>query len=270
MTSRIRGTVMLGMAAVIIGTTSTAMAAEPVKAVSEQRVFTSTNNANERLPYVVMKPSNWDAKKKYPLLVFLHGAGERGDDNQNQLKWGREWMEKAVTEFQAVVVAPQCPGDCRWVEVDWGLKFHDMPAEMSRPMRLLFDLLPGIEKEFTIDPARRYIGGLSMGGYGAWDALCRRPDYFAAGVPICGGADEKQAKAIAKIPVWVFHGDQDGAVPVIRARNMVEAVKKAGGNPKYSEYPGVDHFSWVPAFAEPELLKWLFQQKRKAGSPGKM
>jgi predicted peptidase len=264
MTKRMQRSLVIGSVAALIGAAS-AWAAEPVTVVSESRVFTATNNSNERMPYIVMKPSDWNAKKKYPLLVFLHGAGERGDDNQNQLKWGREWMEQAVTQYQAVVVAPQCPGDCRWVEVDWGLPAHDMPVEMSRPMHLLFGLLPGIEKELSIDPARRYIGGLSMGGYGAWDALCRQPGYFAAGVPICGGADEKQAKAIARIPVWVFHGAADGVVPVIRAQHMVEALKKAGGIPKYSEYPGVDHFSWVNAFADPELLKWLFQQKRAIG-----
>lgn len=246
----------------MVGAAAAVCAAEPVSVTFEPRVFTSTSNANERLPYVVAKPPAWQAGKKYPLLVFLHGAGERGDDNQNQLKWGREWMERAVTQYQAVVVAPQCPGDCRWVEVDWGLPAHDMPADMSRPMRLLFDMLPSIEKECSIDPQRRYIGGLSMGGYGTWDALCRRPEYFAAAVAICGGADEKQAKAIATIPVWVFHGDADGAVPVARSRHIVEALKKAGASPKYSEYPGVDHFSWNNAFVEPELLKWLFSQKR--------
>jgi predicted peptidase len=253
----------------VAATVATAGGTAKAQVALEQRVFSSVTHAGERLPYVLMKPADWNASKKYPLLVFLHGAGERGDDNQNQLKWGREWMEQAVTQYQAVVVAPQCPGDCRWVEVDWGLPAHDMPAEMSRPMRLMFEMLPSIEKEYAIDPARRYIGGLSMGGYGAWDALCRQPDYFAAAVPICGGADEKQAKAIAKIPVWVFHGEVDGTVPVIRARNMVEAVKKEGGNPKYSEYPGVDHFSWVNAFTEPELLKWLFQQKRAASPAAK-
>ena len=256
-----RGISMVVGAAMIAA--GAAGAAEPVKVTSEQRVFISTNSAGGNLPYVVMKPSNWDAKKKYPLLIFLHGSGERGDDNQNQLKWGREWMEKAVTEYQAIVVAPQCPGDCRWVEVDWGLPTHDMPKEMSKPMRLLFEALPGIEKDFAVDPARRAIGGLSMGGYGAWDALSRKPTYFAAGIVICGGADEQQAKALAKIPVWIFHGDADGTVPVIRARNIVAALKKAGGKPKYTEYPGVDHFSWVPAFTEPDLLKWLFQQKLK-------
>ncbi len=256
------GGVMVAMAA-----WTTAQAADPAPVQFEQRVFASKDKAGGSLPYVVAKPAGWDAKKKYPLLVFLHGAGEAGDDNQAQLKWGREWMEKAVSEFGAVVVAPQCPRGARWVEVDWSLKAHTIPKEMSNPMRLLFEALSGVDKEFSIDPARRYIAGLSMGGYGTWDALCRRPGYFAAGVPICGGADEKQAKFIAKIPVWVFHGAKDGTVPVDRARNMVAALKKAGGSPKYTEYPDVDHFSWVNAFAEPELLKWLFAQKRPVPAP---
>jgi predicted peptidase len=143
-----------------------------------------------------------------------------------------------------------------------------MPKDMSFPMRLLFALLPGIEKEFGIDPSRRYIMGLSMGGYGTWDALCRRPDYFAAAVPICGGADEEQAERIAGIPVWVFHGALDQTVPTIRSRNIVAALKKAGGNPIYSECAGVNHASWKNALAEPDLLKWLFNQKR-AQSDGK-
>jgi len=234
----------------------------PPPDIFEARVFTSAANPKESLPYRLAKPADWNAAKKHPLLVFLHGAGERGADNKAQLAWGKAWLEKAVKEHGAVVVAPQCPGSARWVEVDWGAKAHDMPKDPSVPMRLLFELLPTIEKELSIDPARRYVAGLSMGGFGTWDALCRRPEYFAAGVPICGGADEKQAEKIAKVPVWTFHGDKDGVVLTVRSRNMVEALKKAGGTPKYTEYPGVDHFSWNKAFAEPELLKWLFEQKR--------
>ena len=257
-----------GMVAAMAGAVS-ARAAEQTPVTFEPRVFTSTANAGESLPYVVAKPAGWEAGKKYPLLVFLHGAGERGTDNQAQLKWGREWLEKAVREFHAVVVAPQCPPDARWAEIDWSQKVVTMPKEMSRPMRLLFELLPGVEKEFSVDAARRYVAGLSMGGFGTWDALCRRPGYFAAGVPICGGGDEAQAKAIVKIPVWVFHGAADSVVPVTGSRNMVAALKKAGGSPKYTEYPGVDHFSWLNAFAEPDLLKWLFAQKRPAPGPAK-
>lgn len=260
---RIQQGVAAGVAAALAGAAMAVPAAETGKAMFEARVFTSADRGGGQLPYVIARPANWSAKKKYPLLVFLHGAGERGTDNQRQLTWGRAWMEQAVTQYQAVVVAPQCPGNCRWAEVDWNRPAHDMPADMSRPMRDLFELLPSIEKECAIDPARRYVAGISMGGYGTWDALCRRPDYFAAAVPICGGADEKQAKAIAKIPVWTFHGDSDGAVPVVRSRNIVEALKKAGGKPKYTEYPGVGHDSWNNAFADPQLLKWLFEQRRK-------
>lgn len=260
----IQWTLIAGALVAMVGAVTPSGSAQAQQVVFEPRVFTSATNTSESLPYVVAKPSDWAAGKKYPLLVFLHGAGECGSDNQNQLKWGREWMERAVTQHQAVVVVPQCPSGCRWVEVDWGLPAHDMPAAMSLPMRLLLELLPAIDKEFGIDPARRYIAGMSMGGYGAWDALCRRPDYFAAAAPICGGADEKQAAAIEQIPVWVFHGAADDVVPVIRAQHMVEALKKAGGQPKYTEYPGVGHFSWVNTFNEPDLLKWMFEQKRSA------
>ena len=116
-------------------------------------------------------------------------------------------------------------------------------------------------KEYSIDPQRIYLTGLSMGGYGTWDLLARKPDLFAAGVPVCGGGDESTAEKFAKVPVWVFHGDKDTAVPVGRSRTMVEALKKAGGHPKYTEYAGVGHNPWDKAYADPKLMNWLFKQK---------
>jgi predicted peptidase len=104
--------------------------------------------------------------------------------------------------------------------------------------------------------------GVSMGGFGAWDVVTRHPDKFAAAAPICGGADENKAPLIARLPVWTFHGDKDGVVKTKRSRNMIEALKKAGSTAKYTEYPGVGHDSWNKAFAEPELLPWLFAQKK--------
>jgi predicted peptidase len=255
------------MASMVVVATSV-LAADPTPQVTfEPRVFTSAVDSKDSLPYVVAKPAGWDAKKKYPLLVFLHGSGERGSNNKWQLNNGRGWMERVVAECHAVVIAPQCPYNSRWAEVGWDAKANDMPKEPSQSMRLLFELLPVVEKEFGIDPAQRYITGVSMGGFGTWDALCRRPDYFAAGIPICGGADEKMAVTIARIPVWVFHGADDGTVLPIRSRNMVEALKKAGGNPIYTEYPGVGHVSWDKAYAEPDLLKWLFSQRRVDKAP---
>ncbi|MCA9047007.1 MAG: prolyl oligopeptidase family serine peptidase, partial [Planctomycetaceae bacterium] len=128
----------------------------------------------------------------------------------------------------------------------------------------VLELLDQLIKTHAIDEDRIYVMGLSMGGYGTWDLLARHPEKFAAGVPICGGGDEKQAAKIKEMPIWVFHGDADTAVKVERSRNMVAAIKEAGGKPKYTEYPGVGHNSWTPAINEPEILPWLFSQKRAA------
>lgn len=213
------------------------------------------------LRYRLLKPAGADApQKKRPLLLFLHGAGERGSDNKAQLKHGKEMMLTAAGDYGAFVLAPQCPKGKKWAEVDWSKRTHKMPKEPSQSMRLVMELIDKMQKEFRIDPDRLYVMGLSMGGYGTWDALQRWPDAFAAGVPICGGGDETAADRI-KAPVWAFHGDKDKAVPVSRSRNMIQAIKKAGGKPKYTEYPGVGHFAWVPAFKDPEMLKWLFSQK---------
>jgi predicted peptidase len=138
---------------------------------------------------------------------------------------------------------------------------HKMPEKPSSPAQLALDVIAEMQKEHPIDGDRLYVMGLSMGGYGTWDLIQRYPDLFAAAVPICGGGDESSADRI-KAPVWAFHGDQDQAVPVARSRNMIDALKKAGRQPKYTEYPGVGHDSWRNAFADKELLTWLFAQKR--------
>jgi predicted peptidase len=217
------------------------------------------------LKYRLLTPPDYDSKTKYPLVLFLHGAGERGDDNTKQLVHGVAEFTKAENrkKYPCFLVAPQCPEGKKWVEVDWGADKHEMPKEASDPLRLTLELIDSLPKEYSIDTQRIYVTGLSMGGFGAWDAICRRPDYFAAAVPVCGGGDEKQAEKIAKVPVWVFHGAKDGAVKPSRSRNMVEVLKKAGGKPKYTEYPEVGHDSWVPAYKDEEMMKWLFEQKRE-------
>jgi predicted peptidase len=130
-------------------------------------------------------------------------------------------------------------------------------------MKLLLGLIDSLEKTLPIDKSRIYVTGLSMGGYGTWDLISRRPERFAAAVPVCGGGDEGQAANAAKVPVWAFHGGKDGVVIPERSRNMVEALKTAGATPKYTEYPEVGHDSWNKAYADPEMMKWLFSQKRK-------
>ena len=139
------------------------------------------------------------------------------------------------------------------------------PSPLNRPnrSRLTLELLDALPKEFSIDRKRIYVSGLSMGGYGTWDILARRPEHFAAAAPVCGGADEATAAKIAKIPVWAFHGAKDTVVKPSRSQNMIAALKKAGGTPKYTEYPDEGHGSWCPAYRNPELFKWLFAQKKE-------
>ncbi|RLD79019.1 MAG: phospholipase, partial [Bacteroidetes bacterium] len=151
----------------------------------------------------------------------------------------------------------------RWVDVKWDKEEHIMPLNPSGSMQLTMDFIDSLVKKYSIDENRIYITGLSMGGFGTWDAIARYPDKFAAAVPICGGGDENTAKLIVDIPIWAFHGADDRVVKVERSRNMINAIKKQGGNPLYTEYEGVGHGSWIPAYKETELLKWLFMQSLK-------
>jgi len=216
------------------------------------------------LPYRLLKPKDYDSKQRYPLVVFLHGAGERGTDNNAQLVHGMADFasDKIMELYPAFVLAPQCLENKQWVEVPWSADEHTMPREPSVPLRETFDLIASLQKEFSIDPGRIYITGLSMGGFGVWDAIQRHPDWFAAAAPICGGGDAAQAKNLKDVPVWAFHGDADGAVKVRRSRDMIAALKAAGGSPKYTEYKGVGHDSWTATYRDPEFYKWLFAQKR--------
>ena len=219
----------------------------------EKRTFTQ---GKASLPYRLMKPADYDASKKYPLVVFLHGAGERGDDNKAQLRHGiKDFVSDAARKkHPCFLIAPQCPRGKGWASFG---------KDSAGAGRLVLGLIDELRKEFTIDDKRIYLTGLSMGGFGTWDLLARKPDLFAAGIPICGGGDPAKAEKLAKIPIWAFHGDKDGAVNVDRTRKMIAAIKKAGGEPKYTEYKGVGHDSWTATYKDPAVLEWLFAQKKK-------
>lgn len=209
------------------------------------------NAEGQQLNYRLMLPKGYQAESgttAYPLVLFLHGAGERGGDNAKQLKHGAgEFASEANRQqYPCFVVAPQCPEGKFWTPFD----------------PLLCELLASLQKEFRVDSKRLYITGLSMGGFGTWQMITRSPELFAAAAPICGGGDEKLAEKIVKLPIWVFHGDQDAVVKPEASRKMVAALEKAGGKPKYTEYPGVGHDSWTKTYANPEFMAWLFQQKR--------
>lgn len=224
----------------------------------------------DTLPCRILTPVNFREGQKYPLVVFLHGAGERGSDNQKQLTWGAGLFLDSLNraKFPAIVVMPQCPANSYWAVVSRGLKDSLTFAVNSdtlpnTPMRLVLKFIDELSKSGRVDTRRIYIGGLSMGGMGTFDALARRPDLFAAAFPICGAGDPRMVKKYRKgLPIWVFHGDADEVVPVSNSRLMVHELKKVKARVKYTEYPGVRHNSWTPAFAEKDLLPWLFAQRK--------
>ncbi len=221
----------------------------------------------QTVKYRLLKPEKIEAGKEYPVVLFFHGAGERGNDNVNQLKYFPTWMAEPErrAKFPCFVIALQCPANQKWVDRPWDKKTSQpMLAEMSEPMRNAVEILDEVIAHNPVDKDRVYLTGMSMGGYGAWDLAARMPERFAAVAPICGGGDEKQAERLAKLPIWVWHGGADPVVPVERSRQMIEAIKKAGGSPKYTELPGVGHDSWTRAYTDPDgLIPWMFAQKRK-------
>ena len=219
----------------------------------------------ELLNYRLLKPADFDPDKKYPLVIFLHGAGERGADNAAQLT---HCMAQFCTpehrqKYPCYVLAPQCPEEQKWADVDWSSDTPAFPEKISRSLGLTFAVVDSMLADAAITKSRVYIAGLSMGGYGTWDALARRPELFAAGIPICGGGDVETVSAFKDIPVWCFHGADDRAVNVERSRTMIAALKAAGGEPRYTEYPGVGHNSWTQTFDNEETFQWLFAQKRQ-------
>lgn len=227
--------------------------------------YTGGDYKDETFGYRLLTPEKIEPGKKYPVILFLHGAGERGDDNKIQLKHFPVLMSEPARrkKFPCFVIAPQCRTDRRWVEVDWGSKKStpttDDPGDQ---MKMAIAILKEVQKNHPTDDDRVYLTGLSMGGYGSWDLAARHPDWFAAAAPICGGGDETKAKQLAELPLWAFHGDADQAVPVGRSRTMIDAIRQAGGEPKYTEYPKLGHHSWVPAYSDKSgLLDWLFEQK---------
>ena len=205
--------------------------------------------------------------EKYPLLIFLHGAGERGNDNQAQLVHD-EWMGFIFGEGgrKAYAIAPQCPANGKWNNVSWGNReTHETPEEPADTLRMVREIVAEMKKTPAVDETRIYITGLSMGGYGTFEYMVRWGDEIAAAMPVCGGADNealKKTESLRGMGIWVFHGDNDGAVPVGRSRLAVEAMKEMNPEVKYTEFPGVGHDSWTPAYHTEGLWEWLASQKR--------
>ncbi|MEM7085488.1 MAG: prolyl oligopeptidase family serine peptidase [Bacteroidota bacterium] len=226
---------------------------------------------SDTLPYRILYPKNYDHGKKYPLLLFLHGSGERGDDNELQLVHGASlFLKEAVREeFPAIVVFPQCQSNLSWnnarVEFINYSRVYRFPAtvEPNGQLDLAEGLLAYLKSELPVDLNRMYLGGLSMGGMGTFELLHRNPNTFAAAFAICGGANPEIANRIKNTPLWIFHGDTDNVVPYTNSTLIYEALKTQQADVKITIYPEIGHDSWTPAFAEPELLPWLFSKERK-------
>ena len=219
------------------------------------------STAGDTLKYRQLS-SDYAPDTKYPLVIFLHGSGERGNDNEAQLKWGVNNFasDQVMKMHPSIVIAPQCPEDMSWVNFSEGdFSFEPTP---TRPMELLKELIDEAILRLPVDPKRIYITGLSMGGYGTYDAIMRYPDLFAAAVPVCGGGDVSRAGSIADIPIWIFHGALDDAVSPVMSHNMVEALTKAGANPGFTQYPETGHFSWIAAYSDPMMIEWLYSQRK--------
>ncbi len=197
--------------------------------------------------YVLFVPKEYKADNDTPLILFLHGAGEKGTDGKKQMKAGLgPAVKKKADSFPFLVIFPQA-------EKGWQAGGADAKQALA--------ILADVQKHYKVDAKRVYLTGLSMGGFGTWSLAAAYPKKWAAIVPICGGGNPKTAEKIKDIPCWCFHGDADPAVNVEQSRSMIEALKKAGGEPKYTEYPKVGHNSWDKAYATPELYEWLLKQK---------
>lgn len=221
------------------------------------------------IPYRLLIPKGVEAGKSYPLILSMHGMGSVGSDNAKQLfTTGMIASNPVVKAEKVFILAPQCPESDRWVKVPfWNEAKHVLPSEPTQSMKLAMAALDHVIATNPIDRSRIYVGGASMGAFATWELIARRPGFFAAAFPVCGGACVDEAAAIAKTPVWAFHGDADDTVHPRNSREAVEAIRKAGGKATYTEYPGVKHDAWNPAFKDQELFRWLFSQRNK-NSPG--
>ena len=242
--------------------TTCSCAADPASLMTAK---THTSSEGLTIGYRIHVPAAaTHAAEKLPLVLFLHGAGERGEDNLLQLKHGvPAILDYVAAGHPAILVAPQCPTNMTWVDFPWKATSHTMAQEPSKPLQAAFEILDLEIAALPVDTTRLYVTGISMGGYGTWETLQRFPDRFAAGMPICGGGDTNLAARLVDIPLHVVHGDQDGAVPVVRSRSMVDAIRAAGGKKvSYVEHAGAGHDVWTRTYADVENLAWLFSQKK--------
>jgi predicted peptidase len=213
-----------------------------------EQMFQKEITKKVSLKYLLYLPKGYGEKKdqKWPLMLFLHGAGERGDDLSLVKKHGPPKLIDQGKEFPFIVVSPQCPISSWW------------PEEVDA----LTALLDEVQSKYAVDADRVYLTGLSMGGFGTWTLATRYPERFAAIAPICGGGDRYLVNRLKNVPAWVFHGEKDTTVPIQASKDMVDALKRAGGTVQFTTYPEAGHDSWTETYNNPELYKWFLSHHR--------
>jgi predicted peptidase len=260
---------IFGATAVVVGApmseeaVAAAAARKYVADYYEARTFTGSEG--DTIPYRLFVPDDYDPKKKYPLILFHHGGGGTGNDNRQNLEGAlvKEWiLPEAQAKNPCIIVVPQIPGK----KAKTSESLEAAVGAMNLHIRTIHEILDSLEEEFSIDTSREYVTGLSFGGECTWLSMIERPDRFAAGVPICATsllvetASVERGEVFAQFPLWIFHGDADMVVPVETSRKTVKALRDAGGDPRYTEFPEVGHDSWDLAYRDPELIEWLFAQ----------
>jgi predicted peptidase len=230
--------------------------------------YTGGKYSKEKFKYLILKPAKIEADKQYPLVFFLHGAGERGSDPSKNLRMhfpAYMAQPEQREKHQCFLVVPQCRTGTMWMDAHWAERASSpLKEKPTDDLAMAIAVLEKSLKTLPVDKKRVYLTGLSMGGFGSWELAMRRPELFAAVAPVCGGGDESQAAKLKGIPIWTAHGDADRAVGVDRTRRLVEAVKQADGNIKYTEYKGVGHNSWTPFYTDKKgVVPWMFEQRRK-------
>jgi predicted peptidase len=218
--------------------------------------------------YRLYVPENYNPKEKYPLILYLHDGGPKGNDNRAQINKTVEWLIQPSfqSKNKSFIMVPQCPKSSKWVNTrDKKLPYVNYNQDEipeSHVMKMLINEIKNLRKEFSIDKKRTYVIGYSMGGSGTWDIITRYPDFFAAAVPVAGASDPSKAQQIVHMPIWAFHGRKDHIAPVENTRAMIGALKKYGSDCKFTEYENVKHNSWHNAYADQEMITWLFSQRK--------
>lgn len=233
----------------------------------EARIYT---NKKFRLPllYRLYIPENYNELQKYPIILYLHDGGPRGDDNKSQISSIVEWLINPPVQStqNCFIMIPQCPKKSQWLNTKFKktpfLNYNQDEIPESDTMKMIILEINNLMDEFNIDENRIYVTGYSMGGSGTWDIITRYPDFFAAAVPVTGVSDPSKAKLVAHMPIWAFHGQMDTISLVENTRNMVTALKKYGSNCKFTELKDVSHDSWHAAYNNTEVITWLFDQKK--------